>query len=291
MSTPVSMGALACRPETPRGGACPGAPPPGSAELQGPTARSEGADIAVGRWRRGAARPGAQGVSSAVAARSAAAAATALPTRRRVGSALASRCPLRGARRCGGTGSPPPPGPRLGHPAARGVGARGLGASPWRAANSEHPSECPLRMPASASPYGFTPVGDDPHAKFMRNPLLQRKQFIIDVLHPGRANVPKSELYEMIAKSHKVADPQLISAFGFRSKYGGGKSSGFCLIYDSLESIKKYEPKYRLLRKGILEKKETSRKQIKEAKNRKKKIRGTGRRIANHKAKKAAKDN
>jgi len=127
--------------------------------------------------------------------------------------------------------------------------------------------------------------------KFMRNPLLQRKQFIIDVLHPGRANVPKSELYEMIAKSHKVADPQLISAFGFRSKYGGGKSSGFCLIYDSLESIKKYEPKYRLLRKGILEKKETSRKQIKEAKNRKKKIRGTGRRIANHKAKKAAKDN
>ena len=37
------------------------------------------------------------------------------------------------------------------------------------------------------------------------------------------------------------------------------------------------------------DKKETSRKQIKEAKNRSKKIRGTGRRIAKHKAKKAAK--
>lgn len=37
------------------------------------------------------------------------------------------------------------------------------------------------------------------------------------------------------------------------------------------------------------DKKETSRKQIKEAKNRQKKIRGTGRRIAKHKAKKAAK--
>ena len=37
------------------------------------------------------------------------------------------------------------------------------------------------------------------------------------------------------------------------------------------------------------EKKETSRKQIKEAKNRGLKIRGTGRRIAKHKAKKAAK--
>jgi len=62
------------------------------------------------------------------------------------------------------------------------------------------------------------------------------------------------------------------------------------LIYDSAEAAKKYEPKYRLIRNGIVEKKETSRKQIKEAKNRKKKVRGTGRRIANHKAKKAAKE-
>ncbi|KAK7253905.1 ribosomal protein S24 [Aureococcus anophagefferens] len=103
--------------------------------------------------------------------------------------------------------------------------------------------------------------------KFVRNPLLQRKQF-----------------------SHKVADTQLISLFGFRNKFGGGKSTGFCLIYDSAEAAKKYEPKYRLIRNGIVEKKETSRKQIKEAKNRKKKVRGTGRRIANHKAKKAAKE-
>lgn len=86
------------------------------------------------------------------------------------------------------------------------------------------------------------------------------------------------------------AEPKLISLFGFRTKFGGGKSTGFCLIYDSAEMIKKYEPKYRLARNGFIERKETSRKQIKEAKNRKKKIRGTGRRIANHKAKKAAKD-
>ncbi|KAJ8599004.1 hypothetical protein CTAYLR_007667 [Chrysophaeum taylorii] len=126
--------------------------------------------------------------------------------------------------------------------------------------------------------------------KFIRNPLLSRKQFIVDVIHPGRANVPKTELAEMIAKSHKVADAQLISLFGFRNKFGGGKSTGFCLIYDSSDAAKKFEPKYRLIRNGLLEKKESSRKQIKEAKNRKKKIRGTGRRIANHKAKKANKD-
>ena len=126
--------------------------------------------------------------------------------------------------------------------------------------------------------------------KFIRNPLLQRKQFVVDVIHPGRANVPKAELQEMVAKSHKVADAQQVSLFDFRTKFGGGKSTGFCLIYDSLEAQKKLEPKYRLIRNGIVEKKESSRKQIKESKNRKKKIRGTGRRIANHKAKKAAKD-
>lgn len=85
-------------------------------------------------------------------------------------------------------------------------------------------------------------------------------------------------------------DAQLISLFGFRTKFGGGKSTGFCLIYDSAEAAKRFEPKHRLIRNGFVEKKETSRKQIKEAKNRKKKIRGTGRRIAAHKAKKAAKD-
>lgn len=78
--------------------------------------------------------------------------------------------------------------------------------------------------------------------------------------------------------------------FGFRNKFGGGKSTGFCMIYDTLEDIKKFEPKYRLIRNGILEKKEQSRKQIKEAKNRKKKIRGTGRRIANQKQKRANKE-
>lgn len=40
---------------------------------------------------------------------------------------------------------------------------------------------------------------------------------------------------------------------------------------------------------GLREKKETSRKQIKEAKNRSKKIRGTGRRITKHKTKRANK--
>ncbi|CAN0120817.1 unnamed protein product [Ectocarpus fasciculatus] len=87
----------------------------------------------------------------------------------------------------------------------------------------------------------------------------------------------------------RVSDATTVTLFGFRTHFGGGKSTGFCLIYDSVEDMKKFEPKHRLARAGLQDKKETSRKQIKESKNRQKKIRGTGRRIAKHKAKKAAK--
>ena len=36
--------------------------------------------------------------------------------------------------------------------------------------------------------------------------------------------------------------------FGFRTVFGGGRSTGFCLVYDDLEAAKKFEPKHRLAR-------------------------------------------
>eukprot|EP00270_Netrium_digitus_P011999 TRINITY_DN385_c0_g1_i1.p1 TRINITY_DN385_c0_g1~~TRINITY_DN385_c0_g1_i1.p1 ORF type:complete len:220 (+),score=52.77 TRINITY_DN385_c0_g1_i1:124-783(+) len=110
--------------------------------------------------------------------------------------------------------------------------------------------------------------------KFMTNRLLQRKQFIIDVLHPGRPNVSKAEMKEKLSKAYDGKDPQCIFVFGFRTQFGGGKSTGFGLIYDSLEAAKKYEPKHRLVRNGLETREQKSRKQIKERKNRAKKIRG-----------------
>ncbi|CAI9774348.1 unnamed protein product [Fraxinus pennsylvanica] len=110
--------------------------------------------------------------------------------------------------------------------------------------------------------------------KFMTNRLLSRKQFIIDVLHPGRPNVSKAELKEKLARMYEVKDPNAIFVFKFRTHFGGGKSTGFGLIYDSVENAKKYEPKYRLIRNGLDTKVEKSRKQLKERKNRAKKIRG-----------------
>ncbi|KAL2236485.1 UNVERIFIED_CONTAM: 40S ribosomal protein S18 [Sesamum indicum] len=110
--------------------------------------------------------------------------------------------------------------------------------------------------------------------KFMTNRLLSRKQFVIDVLHPGRPNVSKAELKEKLARMYEVKDPNAIFVFKFRTHFGGGKSTGFGLIYDSVENAKKYEPKYRLIRNGLDTKVEKSRKQMKERKNRAKKIRG-----------------
>jgi len=110
--------------------------------------------------------------------------------------------------------------------------------------------------------------------KFLTNRLLQRRQFVIDVLHPGRPNVPKAEIREKLSKMYDVRDVNNIFIFGFRTQFGGGKSTGFGLVYDSLDAAKKFEPKYRLIRQGLQEAVSKSRKQIKERKNRTKKLRG-----------------
>jgi len=111
--------------------------------------------------------------------------------------------------------------------------------------------------------------------KLLSNRLLQRKQFIVDVIHHGRANVSKEELKATISKTYKLADPQTVFLFGFKTQFGGGKSTGFGLIYDTVTAAKKFEPKYRLIRNGLSVKVPSSRKQKKERKNRAKKVRGT----------------
>ena len=70
--------------------------------------------------------------------------------------------------------------------------------------------------------------------------------------------------------------PDRVFAFGFRTNFGGGKSTGFALIYDTMDLAKKFEPKFRLRRQGVIEPaQKTSRKQKKGRKNRMKKVRGT----------------
>ena len=108
----------------------------------------------------------------------------------------------------------------------------------------------------------------------MTNRLLARKQMVVDVFHPGAATVKKTEIAEKLSKMYK-ASADCIMCFGFKTAFGGGKTTGFALIYDSMDALKKYEPKFRLVRLGLAEKKGASRKQRKERKNRMKKVRGT----------------
>ncbi|KAH9064286.1 ribosomal protein L23/L15e core domain-containing protein [Lactarius vividus] len=111
--------------------------------------------------------------------------------------------------------------------------------------------------------------------KFITNRLLARRQFVVDVLHPSRPPISRTELSEKLAGIYK-ADKSRIVPFGFKTHFGGGRSTGFALIYDSEEAQKKFEPKYRLVRAGLSPKVEkASRKLRKERKNRAKKFRGT----------------
>merc|ERR1712021_32702 len=96
--------------------------------------------------------------------------------------------------------------------------------------------------------------------KFMTNRLLQRKQMIVDIIHPNSATPKKTEVREPLAKNYKTTADCII-AFGFKTIFGGGKTSGIALIYDSVEAAKKVEKK--------------SRKQRKELRNRQKRVKGT----------------
>lgn len=136
---------------------------------------------------------------------------------------------------------------------------------------------------------------------------------MVEVLHPGVAGVPKAEMREKLAKLYKVllasrgaarplilhvstqllaayisdgrasfraarsvqvSDATTIVLFGFKLAFGGGRSTGFGMIYDSTTAQKRFEPKHRLIKCGLAKAKTGARKQRKELKNRLKKLRG-----------------
>jgi len=80
-----------------------------------------------------------------------------------------------------------------------------------------------------------------------RKELTKTIEQVVDVIHPTKANLSKDEVREKLAKMYK-ADVGNVIVFGFRTKFGGGRSTGFALVYDSLDAAKKFEPKYRLAR-------------------------------------------
>merc|ERR1712071_615651 len=82
-----------------------------------------------------------------------------------------------------------------------------------------------------------------------QNPLLDRKQCSIQVLHPDSGNISKAKIKEALAQKLKSSEER-ISVFGMQTKFGGGRSSGFALIYASAESKRKFDSKTMCKRDG-----------------------------------------
>ena len=67
------------------------------------------------------------------------------------------------------------------------------------------------------------------------------------MIHPELPNVSKAQIKAKLAKTFKTKE-ELISVFGLKTVFGGGRSSGFALIYDNADARKKYDGKKMLKR-------------------------------------------
>jgi small subunit ribosomal protein S24e len=96
------------------------------------------------------------------------------------------------------------------------------------------------------------------------------------VYHPSQEAANKTDISEKVGATYRT-DAANVVLFGFKTKFGGGRSTGFCLIYDNQDSMKKYEPIFRLRRSGNAPAKDTTltRKIKKEVKIKRAKVRGT----------------
>merc|ERR1712108_107002 len=111
--------------------------------------------------------------------------------------------------------------------------------------------------------------------KYMTNRLLNRKQMIVDISHGDAATPSSQKTREALAKMYK-STPDCVIVYGMQTKFGGGSTSGFANIYDSLDYLKKNEVRFRQVRAGIAEKVEKkARAQRRQLKNRQKKVKGT----------------
>ena len=70
---------------------------------------------------------------------------------------------------------------------------------------------------------------------------------MIELIHPEMSSVSKKDIKAKLSQTMKTKDEN-ISIFGLKTKFGGGRSTGFALIYDTLDARKKYDTKKMLRR-------------------------------------------
>ncbi len=81
----------------------------------------------------------------------------------------------------------------------------------------------------------------------------------MDVYHEGKPNVSQADLKVLINTKYGW-DAKNLVLYGFRTAFGGNRSTGFCLAYDNQQYLVKYEPNFRLRKLAILPKRNPKRK-------------------------------
>ena len=120
--------------------------------------------------------------------------------------------------------------------------------------------------------------------KIKNNRLLDRVQMVCDVFYEPKAKITKEMIKNKIARQFKKPNVVIFSA---KKAFGGGRIRCFAMVYDSEDSMKKYESKKRLARierekdpkNKKVEKKKEGRKVLKVKKHQRQKKRGTARKL------------
>lgn len=73
----------------------------------------------------------------------------------------------------------------------------------------------------------------------------------IELIHPELGSLKKSVIKERLAKQLKVKE-ECVTIYGMKSKFGGGRSTGFALIYDNHDLLKKYDSKKELRKVSLI---------------------------------------
>lgn len=60
------------------------------------------------------------------------------------------------------------------------------------------------------------------------------------MINPEKGNASKTNIKAKLAQSLKVKEEDTIYVFGLKTKFGGGWSTGFALVYDFLDAKKEY---------------------------------------------------
>ena len=110
---------------------------------------------------------------------------------------------------------------------------------------------------------------------FKTNPLMKRKQFVVDIAHSNwNGTVPSKQIRKKLAQMYKVPDENCVFVQGLKTKFGGGSTIGFGTVYDDVAAAKRTEPQFKLRRIGMGKKRGPARKSLKERRNRAKSCRG-----------------